>query len=67
MVDAFRSPAFGAETHKQTYEMMDELFSLIPDDLRREEFVLLMRRMAFPEMQALLASWEKDHRLSNVE
>lgn len=63
MADAFRSPAFGAEEHKITYEMMDELYSLIPDDLRREEFVLLLRRMAYPEMQSLLSTWERDHGL----
>jgi hypothetical protein len=66
-VDAFRSPAFSAEAHKETYEMMDELYALIPDDLRREEFVLLLRRMAYPEMQLTLRLWEGHHRLSNVE
>lgn len=64
MSDVFRSPAFDADTHKQTYEMLDELYSYIPDDLRREELVLLLRRMAYPEMQDLLRMWERDHRLS---
>lgn len=63
MANAFDSPALSAETHKETYEMIDDLYALLPDELRREELVLIMRRMALPEMQALLRGWERDHQL----
>lgn len=63
MASAFESNALSAEEHKVTYEMIDDLYALLPDELRREELVLIMRRMALPEMQALLRTWERDHGL----
>lgn len=65
MTSAFNSDALSAEEHKITYEMIDDLYALLPDELRREELVLIMRRMALPEMQALLRTWERDHKISS--
>lgn len=62
-MDPFKSNALSAEEHKITYEIMDDLYSVLPDEMRREELVLIMRRMALTEMQELLAQWERDHRI----